>query len=351
MATVTPAVTTPINDKIWAASNSVNAPTTPYSGTFIPTFWSGKLAEKFYATTVFGEIANTNWYGEISNVGDTVIINTIPTLTIKEYKVGMQLEYEVPQGETFEIKVDKGHYFAFNVNDVMKLQSKPNLMSMFTDDATMQMKIKVDTLGLYNIFFNATGGWLTRTGTGNVYDACWEKNRGATAGAISASYNMGTDDTPVALTADNILSQITAAATVLDEANVPADGRYMVITPYEHNLLMNSKLVAADFMGDSTSALRNGRIGQIAGFTFYVSNLLPRADAAKAWDNTTASASAKKRHLIFAGHRSGISFASQFTKMEHLRNPTDFGELVRGLNIWGMKVTQGQCLVPIVVGS
>lgn len=351
MATVTPAVTTPINDKIWGASNSVNAPTTPYSGTFIPTLWSGKLAAKFYATTVFGEIANTNWYGEISQVGDTVVVNTIPDITINEYKVGMQLTYEVPQGETFEIKVDKGHYFAFNVQDVMKLQSKPNLMSMFTDDATMKMKIKVDSIGLYDTFFDAAGDWRTRTGTGNVYDAVWEKNRGKTAGAISGAYDMGTDDAPIALTADNILSYITQAATVLDEANVPADGRYMVITPQEHQLLMNSKLVAADFMGDSTSALRNGRIGQIAGFTFYVSNLLPRADADKKWDNTTAGSGNKKRHVIFAGQRQGISFASQFTKMEHLRNPTDFGELVRGLNVWGCKVTQGQCLVPIVAAS
>ena len=325
MATVTPGVVTPINAHQWAVSNSVAAPTTPYSGTFIPSFWSGKLAEKFYATTVFGEIANTNWYGEISNVGDTVIINTVPDITIKEYKVGMQLEYEVPQGETFELKVDRGHYFAFNVNDVMKLQSKPNLMSMFTDDATMKMKLKVDTLGLYSIFFDDKGAWKKRKNVdGNAYEACWEKNMGANAGAISGAFNMGTDDTPVALTSDNILSYITMASTVLDEANVPTEGRYMVITPQEHQLLMNSKLVAADFMGDSTSSLRNGKIGQIANFTFYVSNLLPRANASKAWDNTSS-------------------------KMEHLRNPTDFGELVRGLNIWGTQVTQGQCLVPMVV--
>ena len=46
------------------------------SGTFIPSIWSGKLNAKFYATTVFGEIANTSYEGEIKNIGDKVVINT-----------------------------------------------------------------------------------------------------------------------------------------------------------------------------------------------------------------------------------------------------------------------------------
>ena len=103
MAAVTPGAVTPVNAQQWAVSNSVSAPNPAYSGTFIPTLWSGKLAQKFYAASVFGEIANTDWQGEISGLGDTVIINTIPTITTKEYKVGMQLEYEVPSPETIAL--------------------------------------------------------------------------------------------------------------------------------------------------------------------------------------------------------------------------------------------------------
>ncbi|MGN1209044.1 MAG: hypothetical protein ACI4SV_01980, partial [Duodenibacillus sp.] len=57
------------------------------------------------------------------------------------------------------------------------------------------------------------------------------------------------------------------------------------------------------------------------------------------------------RHLVFAGHKSSITFASQISKTETLRNPNDFGDLVRGLNVWGMKVVQGQGLVPLVVAD
>lgn len=348
MATVTPAATLPINAQQWAVSNQVAAPNPTYSGTFIPTLWSGKLAKKFYNTTIFGEIANTDWQGEIANIGDKVIINTIPTLTTKEYKVGMQLEYEVPSPETITLQIDKARYFGINVNDIMEFQSKPNLMNMFTDDASMQMKLYIDKDVIYTTFFD-NAGKLKTSESGK--DAVWAKNTGATAGCISGAYNLGTDNAPVALTAENILSYITMLATVMDEANVPEEGRYLVITPQERQILMNSNLAQAQFMGDPRSVLRNGKIGSIDRFTIYLSNQLPRAAANKAWDNTTAASGALKRHLIFAGHKHGISFASQITKMEHLQNPNDFGQLVRGLQVWGNAVTQGQCLVPLFVAN
>lgn len=348
MATVTPGAVTPINTQQWAVSNSASAPNPPYSGTFIPTLWSGKLAQKFYATSVFGEIANTDWEGEISGLGDTVIINTIPTITTKEYKVGMQLEYEVPSPETIALKIDQARYFAVNVNDVMDFQSKPDLMSNFTDDASQQMKSYIDTAVMKSTFFDAAGDWKTSE---SGKDAVWEKNQGAAAGAVTGSYNLGTDTAAVSLTADNILSYITMMSTVLDEANVPEEGRYLVLTPKERQILMMSNLAQAQFMGDPKSILRNGKIGSIDRFTIYVSNHLPRAQAGKKWDNTTALASAAKRHLIFAGHKSGISFATQITKMEQLRNPNDFGNLVRGLQVWGNQVTQGQAIVPLVVAD
>lgn len=347
MATVTPSTVLPINSQQWAVSNSASAPNPAYSGTFIPTLWSGKLAKKFYNSTIFGEIANTDWQGEIANLGDTVIINTVPTLTTKEYKVGQQLEYEVPSPETITLKIDKARYFGVNVNDIMEFQSKPNLMDMFTDDASTQMKLFIDQDVIHSTFFTKTGDW-NKSESGK--NAVWEHNMGKNAGVVSKAYNLGTDDAPVALTAENILSYITMMSTVMDEANIPEEGRYLVITPKERQILMMSDLAKAQFMGDAKSTLRNGKIGSIDRFTIYVSNQLPRAQANKKWDNNTGS-SDKKRHLIFAGHKVGISFASQITKMESLQNPNDFGKLVRGLQVWGNAVTQGQALVPMVVAD
>ena len=323
MSTVTAAATYPINAGGFNAPNGQTAYSgTAYSGTFIPTLWSGKLAQKFYAATVFGEIANTDWQGDITGMGDSVIINTIPTITINNYSIGQNLAYEIPAPSTITLSISKGKYFGVNVNNVLELQAKPKLMDVFTNDAAMQMKIAVDTDVLLGTFNQGAA-----------------TNAGATAGKISASFNLGTDLAPVTLTAANILQSITALSSVLDEANVPETDRWLIITPTERQILMQSNLAQAQFMGDPSSILRNGKIGMIDRFTVYVSNLLPRAAAAQSYTGS-AVANALKRHAIMAGHKSAITFASQIAKVESLQNPNDFGTLIRGLNVYGYKVVQ-----------
>lgn len=327
MSTVTPAAAYPINAGGFNAPNGATAYAgTAYSGTFIPTLWSGKLAQKFYAATVFGEIANTDWQGDITGMGDSVIINTIPTITINNYSIGQNLAYEIPAPSTITLTISKGKYFGVNVNNVLELQAKPKLMDVFTNDAAMQMKIAIDTDVLAGTF-----------NQGAAY------NQGATAGKISASFNLGTDNTPVTLTALNILQSITALSSVLDEANVPETDRWLVIGPTERQILMQSNLAQAQFMGDPSSILRNGKIGMIDRFTVYVSNLLPRAAAGQNYSGG-AQAGAAKRHAIMAGHKSAITFASQIAKVESLQNPNDFGTLIRGLNVYGYKVVQADGL-------
>lgn len=302
-----------------------------YSGSFIPELWSGKLNVKFYATTVHGEIANTNYEGEIRAMGDTVIINNIPSITINNYTVGMTLNYQVPAPNTVELQISQAKYFGVNVSDVLEFQSKPNLMSTFTDDAAKQLAIAIDTDVLATEVFNGSAA-----------------NKGATAGVKSGSYNMGTDNAPVVLSGSNIVPLVTAMAGVLDEQNVPETDRWLVVTPYFRNVLMASPLAQAYVTGDSQSILRNGKIGAIDRFTVYVSNLLPSAAAGQDFSGNSQSG-ALKRTAIVAGHKSAITFASQITKTENLPNPNDFGSLVRGLNVYGHNTIKGEGLALALV--
>src|SRR5262247_1947622 len=73
-------------------------PTTAYSGTFIPEIWSGKLIEKFYASTVLAAISNTDYEGEIRNQGDRVKIRTKPTVVIRDYRSDSLLGLDRPVG-------------------------------------------------------------------------------------------------------------------------------------------------------------------------------------------------------------------------------------------------------------
>lgn len=301
-------------------SIAVQAPfnTNPaYSGTFIPTVWSGKLNVKFYATTVFGEIANTSYEGDIKSLGDTVIINNIPTITISTYTVGMTLNYQVPTPNKVQLNISQAKYFGVNVSDVLEYQSQPKLMDMFTNDASKQMAIAIDTDVLTNSFNTGAAA-----------------NMGASAGVQSGKYNLGTDNSPVVLSPTNVVQLITSLASVLDEQNVPDTERWLVITPYFRNVLMSSPLAQAFVTGDAQSILRNGKIGTIDRFTIYVSNLLPKASAGFNWTGG-AQAGTQNRNAIMAGHKSAITFASQIVKVESMPNPNDFGQLVRGLNIYG----------------
>jgi hypothetical protein len=311
----------------------------PYSGNFIPAVWSAKLNAKFYAASVYGEIANTNWQGDISGMGDKVIIHTAPTLTVSNYTVGTSLTYAVPTPDVQEMVIDKGKYFAFQIADVLEYQSKPNLLDMFSTDAAEQMRIAIDSQVLYNTFSQGAAA-----------------NKGATAGAKSASYNLGTDDAPVTLTAANVLSKILEMSSVLDEQNVPESDRWLLIDPLTRSLLMQSNLAQAQFMGDATSTVRNGKIGTIDRFTVYVTNQLPKAILAtnSPWlsgdgsENSITSTGDVKRRAIVAGHKSAITFASQITKMETVRNPNDFGDFIRSLNVYGFKVVKPESLSLLV---
>jgi hypothetical protein len=322
---------------------TVQAPfntSTAYSGSFIPALWSARLNAKFYTASVFGEIANTDWEGEISSLGDNITINNIPDLTINTYTIGTSLAYQVPTPNVVVLVIDKAKYFAFQVSDVLAYQSKPKMMDVFSNDASMQMKVAIDSNVIYNTWNNADSS-----------------NKGATAGAKSGSYNLGTDAAPISLTGANVLATITAMGGVLDEYNVPETDRWIILDPLTRQLLLQSNLAQAQFMGDATSMVRNGKIGSIDRFTVYVSNNLPKAIAGAntPWlsgdgtESSITSSSGLKRRALIAGHKAAIGFASQLTKVETVRSTTDFGDYVRGLQIYGFKVVKPQALTVAVV--
>ena len=316
------------------------ATTDSYSGKFIPAVWSAKLNAKFYKASIYGEIANTDWQGEVSSMGDKVYINTAPTISVSAYSAGTNLSYQVPTPDMQELLIDKGFYFAFQINDVLEYQAKPNLMDMFAADAAEQMRIKIDSTVLYNTFTQAAAA-----------------NKGATAGAQSSSYELGTDASPVSLTAGNVVQKVLELASVLDEQNVPETDRYLVIDPATRALLFQSELAKAYSTGDDTSIVRNGRIGKIDRFDVYVSNNLPKGAAGTAtpWvsgdgseDSVTTTGTVAKRKAIIAGHKSALTFASQITKMETVRNPNDFGDFIRSLNVFGYKCVKPEAMALLI---
>jgi len=290
------------------------------------------------------EIFNTDYEGELKNQGDTIRIRLAPSISISDYVAGANLTYEVPTPIFQDMQVSKGKYFGVQVNDVLAYQSDMNLMNMFTEDAAKQLKISIEN----EVFFNSF-----------VTEGPSAANEGDTAGAISAAYNLGTDSAPIdQATPENVLKAILRMSTVLDEQNVPEDGRWLVMSPFDRHLLMQSTLAQAYFTGDASSTIRTGKVGMIDRFTVYVSNLLPRGAAAKALvagltDPSTGGlhTDAKARRTMVAGTKAAVSFAMTVNKTEPLRNQTDFGDIVRGLAVYGRKTVKPEAMVVAQVGS
>ena len=292
-----------------------------YTGNFIPEIWSGKLLEKFYSTTVLAAIANTDYQGEIANQGDKVYIRTKPTITIRDYQADQVLVVDRPSSNIITLLIDQGKYFNEILDDVMEVQSDLNLLSMWCDDASEQLKITIDTVVL------------------NTLDAGINSaNKGATCGVKSGDINLGVSGTPVALTPANIVNSIVDLGTVLDEQNIPETGRWLVMPPWTAGMIKKSDLRNASISGDGISLVRNGRLGMIDRFTLYASNLLP-----------TSTEGSAKSYRIFAGHPHGLSFASQFSKLETIRSESTFGTLLRGLQIFGAKVLDGIAVTELYV--
>jgi hypothetical protein len=283
---------------------------------FIPEIWSGKLLVKFYDATVLPQISNTDYEGEIKNQGDKVYIRTRGNVTIKKYYKGMKIEYERIESPSLELVIDQGNYWYYGIDSVDKYQSDIELMDQWAEDATEQEKIVIDTEVLAVVKAQVAAA-----------------NKGATAGRISAAYNMGVAGTPVELTEANIIKYILYAGGILDEQNMPETGRFFIIPSIAAVLLKSSDIKDASMMGDGKSTLRNGRIGTLDRFTLFSSNLLPKAtDGGTCYD------------MIF-GHPLGMTFASQFTDLDYIDHPeTTFGKFVKGLHIYGHKVIKPEAL-------
>jgi hypothetical protein len=301
-----------------------NSPGTPgYSGNFIPEIWSGKLIENFYDATVLAAISNTDYEGEIRQYGDTVNIRTTPEITIRDYVKGQTLTVENPDKPKLQLLIDKGEYFACVEDDIDKVQSDIVLMDTWSKDASERMKIKIDQRVLTDIL----------PGIGAF-------NKGLTAGEQSASFNLGTTASPLTVTKDgassttSVVDLLVDLGTVLDEANAPEAGRFVVIPAKMAGLIKKSELKDASLTGDSMSIVRNGRLGMVDRFTIYVSHNL----------NVSSG-----KYSIIAGHKMGFTFASQMTNMETIRSESTFGNIIRGLQVYGYKVVKGEALAQAVI--
>ena len=287
-----------------------------YSGTFIPEIWSTKVIRNFIDSTVAGVIANTDYEGEIRNKGDTVQIRTTPIGQIHTYTDYQTLEVDTPNAPNISLNIDEGEYYNFDLSFLAKRQFDSNYEDKWVEDATSRLKVRVDQRLLAKIMPDVD-----------------PRNRGATAGARSKRFALGTSSSAKAVTKDNLIDLIVNMGAVLDEANAPEMDRYLIISPLLGTLIKRSDLRDASVSGDMKSMMRNGRLGVLDRFTLYTSQNL-----------VTSGSGATTVYSILGGHKYATTFAMQMLHTDRVKPSESFSERMRGLQVWGSKVTKPEAL-------
>ena len=277
-------------------------------GNWVPEIYSQNVLMFFRRAAVAEAITNTDYYGEIAALGDTVKIIKEPVITVADYVRGQSLQTQALDDDQDTLLVDQGKYFQFAVDDIEKKQAHLNWESLSTSSAAYALKNSYDAAIL---------DFIETSSTTNVFGT----DAGIGSGAIDLGYAAG-ETSP--------LQVMNRLCRLLDDDDVPEEGRWFVASPEFWEVMgdENSKLMGVDFTGDVNSKMRNGRItdGLIRGFHCYKTNNAPAPGSG----TTTANAA-------LAGHMSAIATASQIAEIESLRSEDFFGDKVRGLHVYGRK--------------
>lgn len=263
---------------------------------FIPEVWSARLLEHLDKVHVYAGLMNRDYEGDIRAFGDTVHINQIGAITINDYTGADIADPEELDSKQMDLVIDQAKYFNFQIRDIDNVQSNPKLV-----DAAMQRA----SYGINDVVDNYLAGLLL-------------------AGADAE--NTITAET---LTSENAYDYLVDLGVRLNENNVPMLGRWVVVPPWFHGLLLKDARFVGNGTGYNQAILQGGWVGDAAGFRIHLSNNVPVT-------GTTYS--------IIAGTNAAGSFAEQLVELEAFRLEKNFSDAVKGLHVYGAKVTQSGAL-------
>ena len=331
------------------------------NGNLSPIIYSKQVQLAFRKGSVAEAITNSDYFGEIANMGDSVKVIKEPEITVKAYARGTTITPQDLDDEEFSLTIDKANYFAFKVDDIEEAHSHINFQQLASDRAAYRLadQFDQDVLGYMSGYTqSAIHGTpdtanTTVNGTKAVSTAGSDEllssmkidagSFGGTPGeavAILPRTGGATSATP-AVGDRNPLTVIARMSRLLDQQNVDTNGRWLVLDPVFIEVLKDedSRLFDADFGG---TGLQNGLIlNNLHGFKVYQSNNLPQIGTGS---SNTGANSSTNFGIIVAGHSSAVATAEQINKTETYRDPDSFADIVRGMHLYGRKILRPEAI-------
>lgn len=275
--------------------------------TFIPELWSARLLQGLEKSHVATNLVNRDYEGQIRNQGDKVNINTLSDVAIKTYTPNSDIASPDDLTTTKQqLEITEADYFNIQLDDVDRVQAAGELMDTAMRNVAYKMNDKTDSFIL-----------------------------GKIASGVASGNIIGTTESPIQVTKNNIYESIIEMRTKLDKANVPTSGRTIIIPPEIYALLLqDERFVKSDAVAGQ-NVLVNGLVGRVAGFDVFESNNVVYDTNNKFWKVT-------------AQVRTATTFAEQIVKTEAYRMEKRFSDAVKGLHVYGAKVTDGTQIAELI---
>ena len=305
-------------------ANSVSGQTNSF---FLPKIYSKKVLNFFRKASVVEAITNTDYAGEISAFGDSVRIIKEPVISVSDYTRGSDTTATKLTDQELTLVVDSAKAFKFIVDDIETNMSHVNFKEVATSSAAYALRDSYDAAVIATMFSGVSTSspdHVLGADASAATQTMGQHQGGSNAIDLTGSDGTGTDP----------LDVMSFMAKLLDEQSIPEEGRWFVAPPSFYNELAQSgsKLLSVDFNAGQGS-IRNGLVssGKLRGFDMYKSN------------NVAAASTATGK--IMAGHISSTATAQTIISTEVLRDPSSFGDIVRGLHVYGAKVLRPEALV------
>ena len=307
-------------------ANSVSGQTNSF---FLPSIYSRKVLNFFRKSSVVEAITNTDYAGEISAYGDSVKIIKEPVISVSDYTRATDTTVTRLTDQELTLVVDSAKAFKFIVDDIETNMSHVNFKEVATSSAAYALRDSYDAAVIATMFSGVSSSSPDHVlGTDNATDLA--------AGTFDGTGNL---DIGFGSSEHDPIDVMARMARLLDEQNVPEEGRWFVAGPDFYEVLgqASSKLLSVDFNAGQGS-IRNGLVssGKLRGFEMYKSN------------NIAATTNAAGKCL--GGHMSSTATAQTIISTETLRDPSSFGDIVRGLHVYGAKVLRPEALVSAFYG-
>jgi len=310
-------------------ANFANSVSTQANSFFLPAVYSKKVLNFFRKASVIEAITNTDYAGELSAFGDSVKIIKEPTITVYQYERGADVTQTKLTDAELTLVVDTANAFKFKVDDIESNMSHVNWREVASSSAAYALKDAFDEGVLATMFSGVSASSPNHIlGSDSATDLA--------AGTFDGTGNL---DIGFDSSEHDPIDVLGHMARLLDDSNIPEEGRWFVASPDFYEVLSStaSKLLSVDYNAGQGS-IRNGLVtsGKLRGFSMYKSNNIA----------STSNAAGK----CIGGHMSSTATAQTITSTEVLRDPDSFGDIVRGLHVYGAKVLRADALVSAFYG-